>query len=59
MKAVFTVCDDSKTPPKPDEKDVRQERLNAPLRANLRKRKQQTRKRPEVPAKDSGKTQVP
>lgn len=53
------MSDDSKTTAKSDEKDVRQERLNAALRANLRKRKQQTRKRTEAAPKDPDKTQTP
>lgn len=53
------MSDDSKTTAKPNEKDVRQERLNEALRANLRKRKQQSRKRTEATPKEPDKTQTP
>jgi len=50
---------DKKSTAKTDEKDVRQERLNAALRANLHKRKQQTRKRAQADTKDPDKAQTP
>jgi len=49
----FFVSDRAKTKPKPGPKVVQQERLNAALRANLNKRKQQARKRGEAVKKES------